>query len=365
MKALIIAFVFLVSTSSPFYTLRAQSQNNDYNFYMNEIVKISSAYEIPSIQLAFKNNNQTLLFENNLDGYQNNNPKGESVFQAASLSKPLFAYIIMKMSQRGEIDIDKPLVSYTSVDRFTNKEWASKITARMVLQHNTGLPNWATSPSSAEWPQSVVEFLFKPDSAFSYSGEGFFLLQRAIEDITGSSLQQIAKKEVFVPLKMHSSSFEWGRDDIKELDYDTLAAEGYNRDGENRGQGRHPRANSAYTLRTTAKDYSIFLSHYIAKEIFLPAVNAIRYPGKARECDNYIFWGLGTGIEIHPELGNIYFHWGDNGNFKALYIVVPSKDSHLVYFTNSAKGHDIIDSVISLFFGPGISMHLSSWINSK
>ena len=346
------------------FSLSLTYANNNYSFYKSEIEKIASSFEIPVIQLYFKNSEGCYHFENTLDGYHNANREGESVFQAASLSKPLFAYIVLKMAERGEIDLDAPLSEYTGTGRFANQEWASQITARMVMAHKTGLPNWAASPSSEEWPESVINFLFKPDSAFSYSGEGFYLLQSAVEAISGKSLQQISIDEVFKPLNMSSSSFVWGREDNVELNYDSLALEGYNRDGQSRGKGRHPRANSAYTLRTTAKDYSKFISEFIIREdIFTPAVRAVRYSDKIRECDNYIYWGLSTGIEIHPVLGNIYFHWGDNGNFKALYIVVPSIESELVYFTNSAKGHDIIDSIVSLFFGSEITMQLSSWIN--
>ena len=71
----------------------------------------------------------------------------QSIFQAASLSKPVFAYIVMRMVDRGEIDLDRPIAEYTDIERFDDKEMAQKLTPRIVLSHQTGLPNWAASPS--------------------------------------------------------------------------------------------------------------------------------------------------------------------------------------------------------------------------
>lgn len=67
----------------------------------------------------------------------------------------------------------------------------------------------------------------------------------------------------------------------------------------------------------------------------------------------HIFWGLGLGIERHPELGEVAFHRGDNGLFKALFLIVPEnhldRQRILVYFTNSEAEHDIIEKISGLF----------------
>jgi CubicO group peptidase (beta-lactamase class C family) len=152
-----------------------------------------------------------------------------SIFQAASLSKPLFAYIVMKMVDKGEIDLDTPICQYTDIERFEDKEMAAILTPRMVLSHTTGLPNWSAKSSSDEWPTSVIKFKYPADSCFSYSGEGFAYLQRAIEAIRGTSLDVIAREEVFVPLRMNSTSFGW------LPQYDSIALDGFNRAAKNRG----------------------------------------------------------------------------------------------------------------------------------
>lgn len=64
-----------------------------------------------------------------------------TVFQAASLSKPVFAYIVLRMADRGEIDLDTPLYKYIGIEKFDNQEYARQLTARIVLSHATGLLN--------------------------------------------------------------------------------------------------------------------------------------------------------------------------------------------------------------------------------
>lgn len=341
-----------------------------YHAESKERIKdIISQARIPLIQIAYTNGKQILNYEISSNDSIKSRTDYSTVFQAASLSKPVFAYIVMKMVQNGEINLDEPLVNYTDDGRFVNREYASKLTARIVLSHKSGLPNWAASPSSSEWPESRINFKFKPDSAFSYSGEAFAFLQRAVENIKGKGLEEIATEEVFKPLGMNSTSYLW----LEK--YDTLAASGYTREGVNRGPGKFPRANSAYTLRTTASDYMKFLvalsdgkgiGKRMRSEVFSPVVNAVRYPERPRECDNNIFWGLGLGVERNKELGDLAFHWGDNGNFKALFVIVPRSKGHqkriLVYFTNSAAGHDIINKIAGHFLGnkEGIAIH--DWV---
>ena len=338
--------------------------------YQERCRVIAKEANIPLIQVVYKHGKKEISFESSQFDFIKESPSRTSVFQAASLSKPVFAYIVLRMVDRKEIDLDKPLYQYTGIERFKNKEWAKILTARMVLTHMTGLSNWSTSPSSEEWPTSDIEFKFRPDSSFRYSGEAFAFLQRAVEKIKGKSLEEIACSEVFRPLGMTHTSYEW-RDE-----YDSTAVCGYNKEGVNHGQGRHPRANSAYTLRTTAEDYSRFLSALSTgkglkpkthREQFKPFVQAIRNENKVRECEKYVFWGLGVGIEKNPELGNIIFHWGDNGNFKALFVLIPKRFGHhssqLVYFTNSAYGHDIIDKITKLFFNNKEPLKIDKWVN--
>lgn len=342
--------------------------------YKKDILDIIVKAEIPLIQLESNFNGEKL-------SYQIENPNfydsvkittGQAtpqpaIFQAASLSKVVFSYIVMKMYDRGEIDLDTPICNYTDIDRFEDKGEAAKLTARMVLTHRTGLPNWSSSPSGQEWPTSPITFKFPVDSCYGYSGEGFAYLQRAVEKIRGKKIDDVAKEEVFEPLGMQYTSYEW------QPMFDTLTVDGYNKDGENRGKGRHPRANVGYTLRTCAADYAKFLQAILdgtglskeTKELWQTPSNekAIRYAGNHRECDNSIAWALGMGTEDNAEFGKVLWHWGDNGSFKALFIVIPSVDGYLAYFTNSNHGHDIINDLTAFVIKNKAPFAINDWIN--
>ena len=292
----------------------------------------------------------------------------QSIFQAASLSKPLFAYIVMRMVDRGEIDLDTPIAEYTDIERFDDKEMARQLTPRIVLSHQTGLPNWAAGPSSEEWPTSRIVFKYPVDSCFAYSGEGYAFLQRAVEAIQGEPLDAIARREVFEPFNMPTTSYAW------QPEYDSIAVVGFNRDGENRGQGRHPRANCAYTLRTNATEYARFvkqgllegkgLSAAAHKEMFTQQVHAQRYAYEPRACDSSVFWCLGFGAFSEPDAvrGDYYWHWGDNGNFKALWLLHPATKEGFVYFSNRATGHDLLDPFLKELTGDDLP--LNDWIRN-
>ena len=335
----------------------------------DQLCQIAREAGIPLIQVAYAEGDSTVLYEiSTVKGLQGREDYS-TVFQAASLSKPVFAYIVMRMAERGEIDLDKSLSAYTGIERFDDKEFAARLTARNVLCHMTGLPNWASPPSPPDWLVSRIAFRFRPDSAFSYSGEGYAFLQRAVEQIRGRGLEEIALAEVFIPLGMNTSSFLWRED------FDSLAVSGFSRGGEDKGKGSFTRVNAAYTLRTTAADYMKFLQALsggtglgkpFREEMFHPVIQAVRYPERPRECDTHIFWGLGLGIEKHPELGEVAFHWGDNGSFKAFFMIVPEDETHaqrvLVYFTNSEAGHDVIDGITALFMENNTPLSIHDWV---
>src|ERR1041385_369085 len=132
-----------------------------------------------------------------------------SIFEAASLSKPVVAYAVMKLVDEGKIDLDKPLSQYLH-EAYPNiyDVRVNEITARHVLGHSSGFPNWRNS--------DTLKIYFNPGERFSYSGEGFVYLSKVIESITGEKFDVFMKRTVFDPLGMQSSSYSW-RDSYDSL----------------------------------------------------------------------------------------------------------------------------------------------------
>ncbi len=74
----------------------------------------------------------------------------------------------------------------------------------MVLSHSTGFPNWRSFE-----PDKRLKYLFTPGAQYSYSGEGYALLQMVVEQITGRDLETLARQKVFEPLGMTRTSYVW------------------------------------------------------------------------------------------------------------------------------------------------------------
>lgn len=124
----------------------------------------------------------------------------DTVFQAASLTKPVAAYLALRLADRGVLDLDRPLWSILPHPQLEADPRARQITARHVLSHTTGLPNWG---------DGKLETRFLPGERFGYSGEGFVWLQKTVEKLTGTPLAELARREVFAPLGMTRSSLVW------------------------------------------------------------------------------------------------------------------------------------------------------------
>lgn len=360
-------YLFTLLTMSALVVSSCGSSTSEAdNLLVEKTAAIAAEAKIPLMQLEYVNGSHTLSFELSGTNAIPTSKEGTAVFQAASLGKPVFAYIVLKMVDNEEVGLDEPICKYTDIDRFVNKEWAELLTPRMVLAHRTGLPDWSVpTPSSNEWSTSPIRFLCRPDSAFTYSGEAYAFLQRAVEKIRRKSLQQIAEEEVFVPFDMPNTSYGW------QSGYDSLAIDGYDERGKSIGVQVFPRESCSYTLRTTAKEYSHFIRKVLINgeglkpethKLMLTPTGIASGKENPAEFDKHIAWGLGVGIEHNEELGNIYFHWGDNWEFKSLFVVVPKTNSYLVYFTSCPFGHSIIDKLMPLYLNNTKPLNISPWI---
>jgi CubicO group peptidase (beta-lactamase class C family) len=277
-----------------------------------------------------------------------------TVFEAASLGKPVLAYAVLKLASDGQIDINVPVGRY--LDGLTGG--LEKVTARQLLSHTAGLPNTGSAA-----PVTLSE------PRFSYSGEGIKLLQRVVERITGQSLQKYMERAVFKPLGMTSSSFIW-RDD-----YAYRKAFGHGYTGNSAGRSRIPNAQAASSLETTAGDYARFLMAAVRGEGLAPALaQEMLRPQVTLEEGCVIcldrprgklsphHWGLGLGLEKVG--GRTYaWHWGDNNQTMQSYAALDTGGERgVVILTNSANGHSIARQIASDVLGsdaPGYA-----WVGS-
>lgn len=281
-----------------------------------------------------------------------------TVFEAASLSKPVFAYGVLKLVSDGRLDLDAPVGRYLS----DAKGALALVTARQLLSHTAGLANAPSGGVQLATPPA-------PPLRFSYSGEGFRLLQRVVERVTGQDLQSYMQRAVFAPLGMASTSFVWRED------YTVRKAFAHGYTGSSAGRTRMAQAQAPSSLETTAGDYARFLlaavrgtglSPTVARQMLTPQV------GLEQGCTacldrprgtplSSLSWGLGIGLARVGER-TYAWHWGDNQTMQTYAAISTDGQRGVVILANSANGHAIARGVATTILGedaPGYA-----WVGS-
>jgi CubicO group peptidase (beta-lactamase class C family) len=265
----------------------------------------------------------------------------DTVFEAASLSKPVFAYAVLKIVDAGKLDLDAPPSKYLPGD-YVEDPRQSAITARRVLSHTSGFPNWRPTGQP-------LKIHFAPGERFSYSGEGFVYLQKAVERLTGQTLDAVMKRLVFEPLHMASSSYVW------EDRYERRKATGHDAAGTPRPLRRPAEAFSAASLHTTAGDYARFLAAALdgsglqartAAEMIRPQVhvdegcqNCITTKPTGR-LSRELAGGLGWGS---AEDGISLWHWDNGGSDSIATSRASPPEARVVVSSNASAPGDLPD----------------------
>jgi CubicO group peptidase (beta-lactamase class C family) len=268
----------------------------------------------------------------------------DTVFEAASMSKPVFAYAVMKLCEKGVIDLDTPLTKYTS-KRFLEGDARLKlITARHVLSHTSGFQNWRSD-------EEPLKIHFTPGEKYFYSGEGYSYLQSVVTEVTGQSIETYMKANLFVPFGMNSSGYIWN-DIFEQHAAQPHDPEGKPFDNHKRTAEVVARYAAAGDLHTTPTDYARFLIEVINpqksdafrlnKKSFQ---DMLRPQVKVSVNDEYsISWGLGWRI-AHTKNGDFISHGGDNPGFHCLAEASIEKQSGFVIMTNAESGVGLLNKL--------------------
>ncbi len=281
----------------------------------------------------------------------------KTMFEACSMSKPVFAYLVLKLVEQGKLDLDKSLYGYLPEKFICEEEdYSKQITARMILSHTSGLPNWRKGSEENESPLPIY---FKPGTKFQYSGEGIYYLQRVVEHITNESLESFAKRTLFDKLGLESTSFVWN------AKFDLQIATGHNADGECNERKKYLHGNAAYTLYTTSDEYAKLiieimnpgnqndysLSNSMIKEMLTHQVrvdnrDVIYRPGRNFGLQG--FRGLGWAIDS-TITGDVVYHSGSNQTgFRCYSQFSPKDGSGIVIMTNGENGSELWQRLIKV-----------------
>ena len=334
-----------------------------------------SQAHIPGVSIAYRDGKAATVSTTNIgttdtrDSSIVSDVQDDTVFGAASLSKPVFAYLVLKLIDKGVLSrpgesaasgLDRPLHEVLPLEEFFHEhgkqlsevdiERAKALTPRMLLSHTSGLGIDASAALS-----------FTPGTEYAYSGTGLEYLQRVIEEQTGNSLGILAHEYVFSKsaLDMEHSSFS---------------------------PPGSSKANAANSLYTTTSDYAKLMTVWmqdpspIMQQAFVRQISLAqdnqKLSGETNPAAEHVdikvkerlAWGLGLGLEL-DETGKAVkaFHTGDMNQFRAQTALDLEKKSCIVYFANAhndleANGHVLGPLIVT----PKIPIdYAHTWFYSK
>ncbi len=283
----------------------------------------------------------------------------DSVMTAASFSKVALAYLAMQLVEAGKLDLDrpvyqyfpKPLPEYPTYQDLAADPRYKLITARMLLSHTSGFPNFRWINDDRK-----LNINFDPGSRFGYSGEGIELLQFVVETITHQPLEELMQAHVFQPLGMTRTSMVW--QDRFEGDY----ANAYDEYGRSIGAERRPTADAAGSMQTTPRDFAQFMLAVMNGKGLKPKTRELMLSPQIQILAKHQFptmeniptdenkairlsYGLGVGLYWTP-YGKAFFKEGHDVGWRNYTVCFDQSKTGILIMTNSANGEGMFKELL-------------------
>jgi CubicO group peptidase (beta-lactamase class C family) len=286
------------------------------------IQKQMDSLKIPAISFAIIQEGKVVYYKaTGVKNYKGELMDSSTLFEAASMTKPVFAYAVHKLVCQGLLSLDTPLYRYYPYDDIDYDDRYKLITARMVLSHTSGFPNWRPCGSCD------LTIRFEPGTNYGYSGEGFEYLGFAVKHRLNRKLEDVVAQEVFRPLGMDKASLTANQYVSEHL------ADGLKDNTEWGWNNRSLKPNVSYSLYTDAKEYSKFVIH-LMKESHIPgsAFQQMSIPQTEAEPGKWACLGL---FMRQTPYGLKYSHSGNNNNrFNSNFEFYKDRDLGYVLFIN-------------------------------
>ncbi len=313
--------------------------NNESKKQVDHIITAyQEYYNIPGVSLALIKDGQMAYHKTyGVKNTETKEPVNEkTLFEAASITKPVFAFVVLRLADRNIIDLDKPLHEYLPFEQLEKYPEYKKMTARHVLIHRTGLPNWG------------IEMIAEPGEKYGYSGEGFEYLKRVVVKITGKPIEQILSEELIEPHGLYHMEFS----DSEELQ--KVVSDGH-RGGHPTNWGIPQEAGMAFSMHTEAKAFAKYALAILERKGLKP--NTYKEFLKIHTESNPEYWnypdkpeGAGLGIFVRKtDYGDTFFHGGNNGDFKCQFEVYDKQKMGYIIYTNSDTGSELTMDAWQIF----------------
>ncbi len=296
----------------------------------------------------------------------------DTIMYGASLTKSVFAYMVMQLVEEGEIDLDRsiaeylpnPLPSYTSEqdeDRYAgwdslegDERWRA-LTPRILLTHSAGFANFGFLE-----PDGRLRFHFNPGERYAYSGDGLILLQFVLERGLGLDLNAEMQRRLFEPLGMANTSLMWRPDFAANL------ADGFRADGTIEPHDERSRARASGSMDTTIDDMALFAAAF-ARGDFLsraarweitvsqrPIMTQSQFPTLQAPMAQQPFASLSVGLGIivldGPQ-GRVAFKGGHNDSTGNMMVCIESGRRCVVILSNDVRAEAAFPAIVREVLG--------------
>lgn len=263
-----------------------------------------------------------------------------TIFNVASLTKPVTAIVTLKLVSLGKWELDAPVYKYWTDPDIVKDKNHKTLTTRHILTHQTGFSNWRWGNKNGK-----LHFEFIPGTKYQYSGEGFEYLREALERKFHKSLNQLATELIFEPLKMTDTKYFWD-----EKTDSTRFAIGYNNEGKPYKTIKNKTANAADDLLTTIEDYGNFLTSILSSDGLSDEVvkDMATYHVLVKK-DKY----FGIGFLVYDLKNGEYAlsHGGGDQGCQTIVFILPKSKQGLLIFTNVDDGYKVYEKLLTHYLG--------------
>lgn len=265
-----------------------------------------------------------------------------SIFNIASMTKPVVAMLTLKLVEAGQWDLDEPLFHYWVDPDVKDEPYHKILTTRHVLHHQSGFANWRSGH-----PAKKLTFDFEPGTQYHYSGEGFEYLRKALENKFQKPLEKLLDSLIFKPIGMENTQF-WN-ESIDPL----RIARCHDARGNDYNFSYKTVVSAAGTILSTPEDYCRFLiymmkgaglSQNLYDDMLNPKITVHEHLSR------------GLGWEIINDLPNGEYgieHGGANTGMWSISFILPKSQRGIVVMTNGDNGSVIFRNIIKEAFDEG------------
>jgi CubicO group peptidase (beta-lactamase class C family) len=297
----------------------------------------------------------------------------DTTIWAASITKSVFTTYVMTLVERGEFDLDMPLASQLekplneyepykdSASAIVNDPAWATVTPRMLLSHSSGLQNFSFIE-----PDKKMHLHFKPGTGFLYSGEGFNLVQFAIEQKMHKPLDVLMQDALFTPLGMTRTGI------IYREEFAGDVADRYDLNEKFRSQTKRFPARAAGSMTTSAEDLARFATAFLDGKIVQPSTrNSMLQPvltistlhefptpgeGEGKEAEAVgLAYGVGWGLLTKTQFGPAFFKEGHGDGAQNYMICFENQKSCMIVLTNSDNGELAFKPLIETILGDTVT----------